>query len=146
MTHLNRRSFLKQIAASSGAVVLAGEAAEVGAQISPKWKNQIGLELFTVRDLLRKDYEGTLAKLAQIGYKEVEPADPYNNMASAEYKQLLDKYGLKMYSTHAGATEGPDLEKQLEGFQLMGIKYTEVPSGGGRGGRGQRGQGGPPGR
>ena len=39
---------------------------------------------------------------------------------------LLDRLGLSMPSTHSGATEGPDLEKQLEGFQLMGIKYVEI--------------------
>jgi sugar phosphate isomerase/epimerase len=47
-------------------------------------------------------------------------------MEPRDYKALLDKYGLKMYSTHSGATEGPGLEKQLEGQALMGIKYTGV--------------------
>ena len=42
-----------------------------------------------------------------MGYKEVEPADPYNKMEPKQYKALLDKYGLKMYSTHSGATDGP---------------------------------------
>lgn len=139
----NRRSFLKEIAASSRALMLAGGAGELLAQTAPNWKTQIGLELFTVRDLLREDYEGTLAKLAKIGYKEVEPADPYNNMDPKAYKALLDKHGMKMFSTHSGASDGPDLEKQLEGFQLMGIKYTEVRAGGGRGGRGPGGAGGP---
>jgi sugar phosphate isomerase/epimerase len=139
---LNRRRFLAQLACSSAAVALMPGAKDLLAQATPDWKEHIGLELFTVRDLLRKDYDGTLAKLAQIGYKEVEPADPYNNLEPAAYKALLDKYGLKMFSTHAGATEGPDLEKQLEGFQLMGIKYTEVRSPR-RGGRGPGGPGGP---
>ena len=138
----DRRAFLKEMAASTGALALAGSFGELRAQIAPNWKNQIGLELFTVRNLLNQDYEGTLAKLAQIGYKEVEPADPYNRMEPAAYKALLDKYGMKMFSTHSGAADGPDLEKQLEGFQLMGIKYTEVRAAGGRGGGG-RGPGGP---
>jgi sugar phosphate isomerase/epimerase len=138
----DRRTFLKEIAVSGGALMLAGSTFELTAQIAPKWKDQIGLELFTVRDLLRKDYEGTLAKLAKTGYKEVEPADPYNNMDPKAYKALLEKYGMKMFSTHSGASDGPDLEKQLEGFQLMGIKYTEVRAARGRGGRGPGGPGG----
>jgi len=145
LTRQNRRSFLKSVAASSGALVLAGGARAVSAQIAPNWKDHIGLELFTVRDLLRQDYEGTLAKLAAIGYKEVEPADPYNKLDPKDYKALLDKHGLKMFSTHSGASDGPDLEKQLEGFQLMGIRYTEVRGKGGPGGRGPGGPGGPPG-
>ena len=139
--HINqpdRRAFLKQAAVTAGAVTLAGGGGELMAQIAPNWKNQIGLELFTVRGLLTPEgYEPTLAKLAEMGYKEVEPADPYNRMQPAQYKALLDKYGLKMYSTHADATEGPDLEKELEGQALMGIQYTAVrpprPAGAGRG-------------
>jgi sugar phosphate isomerase/epimerase len=143
-----RRAFLMQMAASAGALTLAGGTRGLMAQIAPNWRNQIGLELFTVRGLLDKDYEGTLAKLAAMGYKEVEPADPYNKMEPKQYKALLDKYGLKMYSTHSGASDGPDLQKQLEGQAFMGIKYTSVrgarPAGAGdAGGRGPGGPGGP---
>src|SRR5262249_20742216 len=153
----SRRVFIKELVLSSSALMLAGATGPLMAQSSPDWKNQIGLELFTVRDLLRQDYEGVLAKLSKIGYKHVEPADPYNNMEPKAYKELLEKYGLKMYSTHSGASDGPDLEKELEGQALMGIKYTEVrsgrrpgrpPSGGPPGGApaagGPPGPGGPP--
>jgi sugar phosphate isomerase/epimerase len=119
----DRREFLKQMGLAAGTASLVSAAPKVDS----KWKKQIGLELFTVRGLLTPEgYEPTLAKLAAMGYKEVEPADPYNKLQPKEYKALLDKYGLKMFSTHADATEGPDLEKELEGQALMGIKYTAV--------------------
>ena len=47
-----------------------------------KWAQQIGIELYTVRDLMENDFEGTLAKLAALGYREVEPANGYNNMSA----------------------------------------------------------------
>ena len=124
---MNRRTFL----AASGAGLLM-------AQTSADWKKQMGLELYTVRDLLPKDYEGTLAKVAEIGYKEVEPATDYAGMEPKQFRAMLDKFGLSAPSTHVGATDGPDLEKQLEGFQTMGIKYTEIrgAAAGGGGGRG----------
>ncbi len=124
---MNRRTFL----AASGAGLLM-------AQTSTGWNKQIGLELYTVRDLLPKDYEGTLAKVAEIGYKEVEPATNYAGMEPKQFRAMLDKFGLSAPSTHVGATDGPDLEKQLEGFRIMGIKYTEIRGGspGGGGGRG----------
>lgn len=144
----DRRSFLKEVAAAGGALALTGGFAPLLAQIAPNWKNQIGLELYTVRDLLTKDYEGTIARVAAMGYKEVEPADPYNKMEPKQYRALLDRYKLTMPSTHSGATEGPDLEKQLEGFEIMGIKYTEVrparPGGGPAGAAGGRGAAGAP--
>jgi sugar phosphate isomerase/epimerase len=87
---------------------------------------------------MAKDSEGAFAKVAEIGYKEVEPAsNGYGNMEPKQFRAMLDKLGLSMPSTHVGATDGPDLEKQLEGFQIMGLKYTEVsgprPAGGGGG-------------
>jgi sugar phosphate isomerase/epimerase len=138
----NRRTFIQEMVVSSSALMLTGVVKPLMAQKVLDWKDQIGLELFTVRDLLRQDYEDVLAKLSKIGYKQVEPADPYNHMDPSAYKALLDKYGLKMYSTHSGASDGPGLEKELEGQALMGIKYTEVRSGRGPGGRGSRGPGG----
>ena len=89
--------------------------------------------------MLAKDYEGTLAKVAEIGYKEVEPATDYAKMDPKQFRAMLDKLGLSAPSTHVGATDGPDLEKQLEGFQIMGIRYTEIRGGAGGGGGGGRG-------
>ena len=122
----NRRAFLKDVALGGACLVSGGASALAAPGIASQWKNQIGLELYTVRDLLAKDYEGTLAKVAAIGYKEVEPADPYNHMQPDQYKALLDKYHFKMFSTHAEATAGPGLEKELEGQAKMGLKYTGV--------------------
>ena len=130
MLSTTRRTFFKE----SAAFALAAHAASAAA---PDWKKQIGLELYTVRDLTEKDYQGTLAKVAEIGYKEVEAATNYANLEPKQFRALLDRLGLSMPSTHVGATAGPDLEKQLEGFQIMGIRYTEIhaprSAGGGRG-------------
>jgi sugar phosphate isomerase/epimerase len=115
----NRRTFLKRTAALSGGFVLPGAAR------AAEWKDHIGLEVYTVRNLTPKDYEGTIAKVAEIGYKEIEPVD-YGGMTPQQFRAMLDRHGLTAPSTHAGATEGPDLEKELEGFQVMGIKYTEI--------------------
>jgi sugar phosphate isomerase/epimerase len=124
----DRRTFLKQAAARSGALAIAASIDSRNAGAAD-WKKQVGLELYTVRDLTAKDYEGTLAKVAEIGYKEVEAAD-YGNLEPRQFRAMLDRYALTMPSTHAGATAGPGLEKQLEGFRTMGIQYTEIRSGG----------------
>jgi sugar phosphate isomerase/epimerase len=126
-----RRSFLKNAAALSGAAIAAstGLAPSLLAQTkTSKWATQIGLELYTVRDAMDKDFEGILAKVAQMGYKEVEPANGYNNMSPAAFRKLLDSNGLTAPSTHSGPTIGPNLEKDFEGFQIMGIKYTSIPT------------------
>jgi sugar phosphate isomerase/epimerase len=122
----DRRAFLKDLALSGACLASGGASLLAASKVAAQWKNQIGLELYTVRELLKKDYEGTLEKVAAIGYKEVEPADPYNNMQPEQYKALLGKYHFKMFSTHADATDGAGLEKELEGQAKMGLKYTAV--------------------
>jgi sugar phosphate isomerase/epimerase len=131
----NRRTFLKEAAACSGALAFAANTLRAA-----DWKKQVGLELYTVRDLTAKDYEGTVAKVAEIGYKEVEAATDYAHLEPKQFRAMLDRYGLTMPSTHVGATAGSDLEKQLEGFQIMGIQYTEIRGGAG----GARGPATPP--
>jgi sugar phosphate isomerase/epimerase len=115
--------------------MLAGQAQDLPSQDAADWKTRIGLELYTVRDLLPKDYEGTLKKVAEIGYKEVEPATDYAHLEPKAFRAMLDKFGLSAPSTHVGATDGPGLEKQLEGFRIMGIRYTEISGGGGEAGK-----------
>jgi sugar phosphate isomerase/epimerase len=131
MLSTNRRTFLKDVASYGGAFALAAHSAQAA---SPDWKKQVGLEIYTVRDLTDKDFEGTLAKVAEIGYKEIEAATNYGNLEPKPFRALLDRLGLSMPSTHVGASAGPDLEKQLEGFQIMGIRYTEIRAARGAGG------------
>lgn len=129
-----RREFLKNVASGIGGLALAsrlGNAAAAPAQLAetaPNWAAQMGLELYTVRDLVAKDYPGTLEKVAQIGYKEIEPAGGYNHMSPKAFRAMLDRLGLHMPSTHSGITEGADaaVEKRLEGFKIMGIQYTSL--------------------
>jgi sugar phosphate isomerase/epimerase len=146
-----RRTFLKEAAAYSAGLAVAASAANFGeapasaaqaTAASGMWAKQIGLELFTVRDVTtdQKSYISTLEKVAALGYKEVEPAGGYAGLSPKDFRAVLDRLGLSMPSTHSGATEGPDLEKTLEGFQIMGLKYIGI-SGGAGGGAG-RGPGG----
>ncbi|HEY2860680.1 MAG TPA: TIM barrel protein [Terracidiphilus sp.] len=59
----------------------------------------LGMQLYSVRDLLPKDFDGTLKKLSAIGYKVVEAAGYYNKTA-AQWKASMDAAGLHCLSTH----------------------------------------------
>ena len=69
----------------------------------------LGLQLYSVRDILPKDYEGTLRQLGAIGYREVEAAGFFDHSPS-QVKQAMDHAGLHCVSAHypmvASAAEG----------------------------------------
>jgi sugar phosphate isomerase/epimerase len=90
-----------------------------------RWKKQPGLELYTVRDILAKDFEGTIARVAAIGYKEVEVFG-YGGLNPKQFRALLDRHGLDAPSSHGAAVEGTDLDRQLEGHRIMGFRYTAI--------------------
>jgi sugar phosphate isomerase/epimerase len=86
-------------------------------------KLPLGLQLYSVRDLLPKDYDGTLKELGAIGYREVEAAGYYNHPA-AEVKAAMEKAGLKLVSAHYSLD---DLNKKLDTIlpfhHELGVEY-----------------------
>jgi sugar phosphate isomerase/epimerase len=133
-----RRQFIRELPILTAAFTAVSQATGV-LEAQGDWKSQIGLELYTVRDLMSNNYQGILEKVAAIGYKEIEPANGYGNLPPKQFHALLDRLGLAMPSTHSGAVgTGVELEKQLEGFQIMGIRYTEIRAAAASAGRGGR--------
>ncbi|MGE7610962.1 sugar phosphate isomerase/epimerase family protein [Paenibacillus sp. NPDC101420] len=60
---------------------------------------KIGLQLYTLREELEQDFEGTLRKVAALGYKGVEFFH-YFGRTAAEVKQLLNELGLVALGAH----------------------------------------------
>ncbi|HEY1160927.1 MAG TPA: sugar phosphate isomerase/epimerase, partial [Terracidiphilus sp.] len=90
----SRRTFLK----ATGAVVAITCASARRLAAAPL-RLPIGLQLYSVRELLPKDFDGTLRKLRAAGYTEVEAAGYYNRTA-AEFRHAMDQAGLRCISTH----------------------------------------------
>src|SRR6476661_6527101 len=76
--NVNRRTFVGTLAATAVAGRL-GWAASGANRIE-----KIGLELYTVRDALKQDFEGTLTRVAKIGYKEVEAAGYFSDLKNLD--------------------------------------------------------------
>ncbi len=94
MSSTSRRSFLKTTAAVAAAV---GTGA---ARLNAKTLGlPIGLQLYSVRELLPKDFDGTLAKVRGAGFTEVEPAGYYDRTAK-DFRKAMDNAGLRAVSTH----------------------------------------------
>jgi len=90
----SRRSFLKSAGAAAAAASLGVQRLHAAPLDMP-----LGVQLYSVRDLLPKDFDGTLHKLSAIGYKVVEAAG-YFNKTAAQWKQSMDAAGLRCISSH----------------------------------------------
>src|ERR1019366_2762566 len=95
----SRRSFLKTSGAVVAAACVGGERLNAAPLRFP-----VGLQLYSVRNLLPKDFEGTLHQLAAAGYTEVEAAG-YFDKTAAGFGNALQKAGLKCVSTHHQLTQ-----------------------------------------
>lgn len=85
-----------------------------------------GIQLYTLRDLLEQDTEGTLAGLAKIGYTEVELAGTYGK-APTVFRAILDRVGLKAPSGHYGVPEvTTKIDETIAGAKILGHKYVTL--------------------
>jgi len=89
--------------------------------------DRIGVQLYTVRDLMKANVEDTLAKVAGIGYKEVEFAG-YFDRTPAAVRATLDKLGLTSPASHIGydAIDPAKIAATLDAANTIGNKYIIV--------------------
>jgi sugar phosphate isomerase/epimerase len=76
---------------------------------------------------MEKDFEGSLAKVAALGYKEVEFAGYFNHKPQ-DVKAILDRHGLKAPSTHIPMADlRKKLPQVLEDAHVIGHEYIVLP-------------------
>ena len=117
-TALSRRSFLAMSAILPWA--LRGVA---------KGSVPVGLELYSVRDALQRDPEGTVRAVAQMGYQGVEFYAPYYEWTEAQAKQMrkvLDDLGIRCYSTHNDEDylSAKNIRRTRDLNLILGSKYV----------------------
>jgi sugar phosphate isomerase/epimerase len=93
----------------------------------------IGLELYSVREALKQDPEGTVRTVAQMGYQCVEFYGPYFDWTEAQTKQtrkLLDELGIRCYSTHNDQKNfmPEDIKRAADMNSILGCKYVVMAS------------------
>ena len=87
----------------------------------------VGVQLYSVRGDMEKDFEGTLQKVADMGYEYVEFAGYYGR-TSEEIKALLDRLGLKCVSVHQGVEFfDEDPQAGVDFLKGFGVKYVVIP-------------------
>jgi len=120
MHSISRRTFLKTASASAACAAVWSSVPRLMANALGL---PLGLQLYSVRDVLPKDYEGTLRQLATLGYREVEAAGFFNHSAS-EVKQAMAQAGLNCVSAHYPLKDLlPKVDEVVQYGKDLGLKY-----------------------
>lgn len=90
-------------------------------------KFKVGIQLYSLRDAMKKDMDSTLKTVKEMGYDYVEFAG-YFGKSAEEVKAILDKYGLEAVSVHQAIglfeEEG---QKAVDYLKTLGVKYCAIP-------------------
>jgi sugar phosphate isomerase/epimerase len=98
------------------------------------FKEPLGLQLYTIRNAISKDLEGSLERISSLGYKNLEVFGyngKYFGKTAAEFKTILSNTGLKVISSHhntglatkANGTLTVGWEKAIEDNHAIGAEY-----------------------
>ena len=125
---MDRRKFIQSSAlAATSLLTMPSFFAEA------KAKKAIGLQLYTLRDVIMSDVKGTLSAIASMGYTEVETYGYKDSklfgMPTTEFSKYMKGLGVRVVSGHYGIdlATGNDWEKACADAKEMGQQYVVVP-------------------
>jgi sugar phosphate isomerase/epimerase len=140
MINLSRRTFMQGLCATGAAAPLAAACQNAGPAMASgpffqRHNVQIGIQLYTLVDMLANNLEGAISGVAEIGYQTVE-IPSYMGKTPAELRALLDKHGVKCTAAHIGMNAGTaaapglrgDLGKLAADMHTLGATHIYAPS------------------
>lgn len=131
----NRREFLKISAAGSAGMLLLGTAGcQSGGAVDRK-SYGVGIQLYTLRDAMSADLPGTLKKVSDSGYKNLELAGysegKFYGYSPVEFKKIVSDLGMVNLSSHTqveSASISMDKAKLMaDAHAELGVKYCIKP-------------------
>ena len=123
----NRRDFLKISAAGSLSMMLFGPLSANTISAVDRKSFGVGLQLYTIRDAMAADPKGTLKKVSDIGYKNLELAGYANGkfygFKPSEFKKIVSDLGMAVLSSH---TQVEAAGITLDNAKLMADTHAEL--------------------
>ena len=87
----------------------------------------IGVQLYSVRENLATDFEGTIQKIAEMGYTGVETAGFPEGIAPKQAKKIFDNLGLTVTSSHAPMPLGDNKHAVLDTLAAIECPHLVCP-------------------
>ena len=122
---ITRRNFLRTSALASASVILLP-----GCLNLARDRNEIGLQLYTVRDKISNDLAGTLKEVSRIGYSYLEAAGysdgKFYGLPPREFRIMAEDLGMRLVSSHVAFN--PEQASQVIDAHLeLGVPYVVFP-------------------
>ncbi len=139
MKKLNRREFIGQGAIGLGALLAFSQLPlELRAAAMKKYKHPVGFQSFPLKDMLAKDFAGTMKMMAEMGYQNVEMCyppgyaeygfGPLVGMKAADMRRMINDAGLHCQSCHFIIGDLTDnLDKSIEFAHQLGLTQMICP-------------------
>jgi sugar phosphate isomerase/epimerase len=122
---LDRRQFIKTSLAGFAAMSVSNSAWALAP--NKRAYSELGVQLYTLRSLFEHDYQGTLQKIADIGYKDLEFAGYYKHDPKA-VKAFMNDLGLSSHSSHVQLADVENnFEQAMEIASIMGQSNLIIP-------------------
>jgi len=119
---IDRRRFMKLSSTILGASLLPGSLAFAADKPSA-----VGLQLYTLRDMMAVSVPATLKLVSAVGYKEVETAG-YFEHSPQEFRKMLDGEGLTSPSAHIRLDLFDNsLNQVIDTAKEVGHEYVVIP-------------------
>jgi sugar phosphate isomerase/epimerase len=139
MKRISRKEFINRVVAISGTSLLSSSWLQAGIEKIPKGIGPIGFQSWIVRDLIGKDFPGTLKMMADMGYQSVEMCSPpgyvtsgfgsLQNLKAPEMKTIITDAGLTCESCHYGFKELKDhMQDRLDFASELGLRQMVISS------------------
>ena len=115
----------REMIAAAGLLLAAG-LAPAGAARRPRIPP--GLQLWTVKEELARDFQGTLNALGRMGYRRVEAAG-WHGRSPREFRAAVQRAGLECVAAHHGLSDFiGDMEGRLAFARQVGVRYVVASS------------------
>lgn len=128
---MKRREFLQTTGFAASGIFLSSYLPSCkSAAVSKEVRDNFGLQLYTLRDVMPDDPKGVLKQVASYGYKQIESYEHsklgiFWGMKHTEFKTLMNDLGMKIVSSHCDINK--DFERKAAEAAEIGMKYLLCP-------------------
>lgn len=126
ISNYSRKNFLKLIGLAATSLTLPN----FPIFADPKYKPKIGIQLYTVRKAIEKNFEDSVKKIAEIGYQGIETYTLPENVTLKHAGKTLKDAGLKIFSMHSELPVGDNRDLALrmaDAYECTTIVYHGWP-------------------